>query len=185
MLGSTVSRFRDPQRLPGMDVTTTHRVIDSPLGELTLVAQNGALTGLYFADHVRRPGAGLLGRRVASGFDDAVGQLNAYFAGGQTGFDLLLAASGGPFERRVWTLLSTIPYGTTRSYADLAAELGDRRLAQAVGAANARNPLCVIVPCHRLVGSDGSLTGYAGGLDRKRSLLRLEERSAVEAGRLF
>jgi methylated-DNA-[protein]-cysteine S-methyltransferase len=168
-----------------MDATTTHRVIDSPLGELTLVARNRVLTGLYFADHARRPGPGLLGRRVTAGFDDAVRQLDEYFAGARTGFDMLLAPSGSSFERRVWTLVSTIPYGTTRAYADLAAELGDRRLAQAVGAANARNPLCVVVPCHRLVGSDGWLTGYAGGLDRKRSLLRLEERSAVEAGRLF
>jgi methylated-DNA-[protein]-cysteine S-methyltransferase len=166
-------------------MTATHTVIPSPLGELTLVAQAGALTGLYFADHRRRPDPGSFGPRTQEGFAAAGQQFEEYFAGERTGFDLPLAPRGDAFDRRVWELVATIPYGQTRAYADLARELGDPTLAQAVGAANGRNPLCVIVPCHRVVGSDGSLTGYAGGLHRKRFLLDLEEPAQARSGRLF
>jgi methylated-DNA-[protein]-cysteine S-methyltransferase len=166
------------------DTATRHTVVDSPLGALTLVAEGDALTGVYFEGHLRGPSPDALGSREDAGFEDARGQLEEYFAGRRQSFDLPLAPRGEPFQRRVWALLEQIPYGETRSYGQLARELGDPALAQAVGAANGRNPLSVIVPCHRVVGADGSLTGYAGGLERKRLLLDLEE-SAAGAGRLF
>src|SRR5262245_8967512 len=131
-----------------------HHVIESPLGDLTLVAEDGALTGLYFPDHRRRPDPRTFGRRTDLGFAAAVEQLNEYFAGERTRFDLPLVPCGDVFDRRVRELVAGIPYGRTRTYADLARELGEVGLAQAVGAANGRNPLCVIVPCHRVVGSD-------------------------------
>ncbi|WP_079132051.1 methylated-DNA--[protein]-cysteine S-methyltransferase [Streptomyces nanshensis] len=163
-----------------------HTVVDSPLGALTLVADGGALTGVYFEDHLRGPSPGALGPRDETGFDEARRQLAEYFAGERQRFDLPLAPRGEPFRQRVWALLRQIPYGETRSYGLLARELGDPALAQAVGSANGRNPLSVIVPCHRVVGADGSLTGYAGGLERKRFLLELEGAASVtRTARLF
>ncbi|QFU86913.1 methylated-DNA--[protein]-cysteine S-methyltransferase [Amycolatopsis sp. YIM 10] len=155
-----------------------HAVVDSPVGELTVVAEDGALTGVYFEQHRRRPPEAALGTRDDAAFDEVKRQLGEYFAGERTRFelsDLPPSPKGEPFQRRVWQLLTEIPYGETRSYGDLAHELGDVSLAQAVGAANGRNPLAVVVPCHRVIGADGALTGYAGGLDRKRFLLELEE----------
>ncbi|UCM91090.1 methylated-DNA--[protein]-cysteine S-methyltransferase [Streptomyces marincola] len=166
-------------------MATTHTVLDSPLGALTVVAADGALTGLYFEGHLRMPPAGSLGERDERGFEDARVQLAEYFAGRRTRFDLPLAPRGNAFQQRVWELLRGIPYGETRSYGALARELGDPGLAQAVGAANGRNPVSIVVPCHRVVGADGSLTGYAGGLDRKRFLLALEEPAHAKAARLF
>jgi methylated-DNA-[protein]-cysteine S-methyltransferase len=163
----------------------THTIVDSPLGDLTAAAEDGALTGLYFVDHRRRPAVKTLGARSDVGFEEARRQLGEYFTGERHEFDLPLAPAGDEFQQRVWRLLTQIPYGQTRSYGDLARRLGDPALAQAVGAANGRNPLCVIVPCHRVVGADGSLTGYAGGLERKRLLLSLEEPVRVTADRLF
>jgi methylated-DNA-[protein]-cysteine S-methyltransferase len=168
-----------------MDTSTVHTVIDSPLGELTAVATDGALTGLYFEGHRRKPDPATFGPRVDTGFEETTRQLREYFAGERTRFELALAPRGNEFELRVWDLLAQIPYGRTRSYGQLARELGDPGLAQEVGAANGRNPLCVIVPCHRVVGGDGSLTGYAGGLGRKRFLLELEEPAEARAARLF
>ncbi|MFB4194373.1 methylated-DNA--[protein]-cysteine S-methyltransferase [Streptomyces carpaticus] len=164
-----------------------HTVIDSPLGPLTAVAEeeSGALTGLYFTRHLRMPPPEELGRRVSTGFVAVRGQLAEYFSGERTRFDLPLAPRGNAFQLRVWRLLERIPYGQRRSYGQLARELGDVSLAQAVGSANARNPISVIVPCHRVVGADGSLTGYAGGLARKRFLLELEEPAEDRAARLF
>lgn len=157
-------------------MNVTHTVIGSPLGDLTVVARDGTVAGLYFDGQRRRPTPDALGERAESDlFDEARRQLDEYFAGGRHDFDLPLAPAGDEFDQRVWALLLAIPYGETRSYGDLARQLGDPSLAQAVGAANGRNPLCVLVPCHRVVGADGSLTGYAGGLDRKRFLLDLEE----------
>ena len=152
----------------------THTIIGSPLGELTLVAHDGVLAGVYFAEHVRRPHASTFGARDEAGFAAAIEQLGDYFRGDRTGFDLPLAPRGDAFQQRVWALLRRIPYGETRSYGQLARELGDPALARGVGAANGRNPLSVIVPCHRVVGADGALVGYAGGLERKRFLLDLE-----------
>ncbi len=166
-----------------MDVT--HVVMDSPLGPLTLVARDGALAGVYFAGQRNRPPPERLGRLAPAALAEPVRQVTEYFAGERTAFELDLALAQDDFGRRVWALASQIPYGQTRSYGDLAAELGHPRLAQDVGAANARNRLCVVVPCHRVVGAAGQLTGYAGGLARKRALLDLESGVRKPAGRLF
>lgn len=165
--------------------TRTYTVISSPLGGLTAVADEGVLSGLYFEEHRRGPTVEGRGTRSETGFDEVRRQLGEYFAGERRRFDLDLAPRGDAFKRRVWRLLEEIPYGETRSYGDLARQLGDPGLAQAVGAANGRNPLSVIVPCHRVVGADGGLVGYAGGLDRKRFLLDLEEPTGAKDARLF
>ena len=157
------------------EMTRAHTIVDSPIGELTLAAEGDALIGLYMAEHRRRPRTETFGVRTDAGFEVAAAQLAEYFAGGRREFDLELRPQGDPFQLEVWNLLRLIPYGETRSYGDLARELGNPSLAQAVGAANARNPLAVVVPCHRVVGAGGSLVGYAGGLHRKRFLLDLEE----------
>ncbi|MFJ2636479.1 methylated-DNA--[protein]-cysteine S-methyltransferase [Streptomyces sp. NPDC087422] len=163
----------------------THAVIASPVGDLTVVREGPALVGLYFEGHKRRPNETTFGERADESFDDVRHQLKEYFAGTRHTFDLELTPEGNAFQRRVWTLLTRIPYGETRSYGDLARQLGDISLSQAVGAANGLNPLSVIVPCHRVVAADGNLRGYAGGLARKRYLLELEEPDAASADRLF
>ncbi|MEV6642643.1 methylated-DNA--[protein]-cysteine S-methyltransferase [Amycolatopsis sp. NPDC051371] len=162
-----------------------HAVIASPIGPLTLVGDGEALAGLYFDGHLRTPRLTDLGPRDDDGFETAKQQLGEYFAGTRREFDLELAPRGSAFEKQVWALLTKIPYGETRTYGQLAAELGDPGAAQAVGNANGWNPISVIVPCHRVVGTSGGLTGYAGGLTRKRFLLGLEEPPADEVGRLF
>jgi methylated-DNA-[protein]-cysteine S-methyltransferase len=162
-----------------------HAVIASPIGPLTLVGDGEALAGLYFDGHLRTPRLTDLGPRDDDGFKTAKRQLGEYFAGTRREFDLELAPRGSAFEKQVWALLTKIPYGETRTYGQLAAELGDPGAAQAVGNANGWNPISVIVPCHRVVGTSGGLTGYAGGLTRKRFLLGLEEPPADEVGRLF
>ncbi|MBB5897270.1 methylated-DNA--[protein]-cysteine S-methyltransferase [Kutzneria kofuensis] len=161
-----------------------HTVTDSPVGSLTLVADGAALIGLYFDGHSRPPRVPV-GPRDDSGFDDAITQLGEYFAGTRTRFSLELAPRGSAFELAVWEQLLKIPYGETRTYRQLAVALGDPGGAQAVGNANGWNPISIIVPCHRVVGADGRLTGYAGGLSRKRFLLSLEEPPAEDLGRLF
>jgi methylated-DNA-[protein]-cysteine S-methyltransferase len=166
-------------------MSRTHAVMDSPLGELTLVGDDGALAGVYFAGQRNRPRPERLGRLAPPEFAEPVRQLGEYFAGRRTAFELVLDTHGDAFDRQVWALVAAIPYGQTRSYGELARELGDPRLAQQVGIANARNRLCIVVPCHRVVGADGKLTGYAGGLARKRALLELESMARVPAGRLF
>ncbi len=167
------------------DDETVYTVVDSPIGELTLVGDGEALTALYFADHARRPGPDTFGPRADGPFADAREQLAEYFAGERTAFDLPLAPRGNPFQRRVWQLLTAIPHGRTRTYGQLAAQLGDPGLARAVGAANGRNPISIVVPCHRVVGRDGSLTGYAGGLARKAYLLDLERPATAGPDTLF
>lgn len=181
---------KGPGTGPGEDTAGTggirHTVLGSPLGGLTVVADGEALTGVYFEGHQRGPSKDALGPRDDTGFDETRRQLEEYFAGERQRFDLPLAPRGEPFRQRVWALLRQIPYGETRSYGQLARELGDAALAQAVGSANGRNPLSVIVPCHRVVGADGSLTGFAGGLERKRFLLELEGAASVtRTARLF
>jgi methylated-DNA-[protein]-cysteine S-methyltransferase len=170
-------------------MSPTHVVVPSPIGELTVVAEGGAITYLLMDAAKYRPDDpevfGQPGDPTAEPFASAAAQLEAYFAGTLREFDLPLAPRGDDFHQRVWALLRAIPYGETRSYGDLARALGDRNLAQAVGSANGRNPIAVVVPCHRVIGADGSLVGYAGGLDRKRHLLALEEPQAGDAGRLF
>ena len=170
-------------------MTTRYTRIESALGELTLVADGDTLVGLYFPHHWYRPSEDTLGRLVDAGSDplfaEAAAQLDAYLAGRRTSFDIPIALAGDEFQQRVWALLTGIAYGETTTYGSLAAKLGDPTLAQKVGQAVGRNPLSVIVPCHRVVGKDGKLTGYAGGIARKRFLLALEEPALARAGRLF
>jgi methylated-DNA-[protein]-cysteine S-methyltransferase len=166
-----------------------HGRIVTELGELTLVAHGACLTGVYFPGHWPRPSASAYGRLVSVADDPVLNQarseLEEYLTGRRTSFDLPTRATGTPFQERVWALLSEIPFGTTTTYGALAEQLGERALAQEVGQAVGRNPLSIVVPCHRVVGSGGRLTGYAGGLDRKRRLLELEEPAALAAERLF
>lgn len=152
----------------------THTITPSPFGLLTLVNTDGVLSALYMEEHRHRPDPSTFGLRTEQGFEQVEAELAGYFAGEREHFTVPTAAPGTPFQHRVWTALRHIPYGQTRSYAQLAEDLGGRSLARAVGAANGRNPLSVIVPCHRLVGSDGRLTDYGGGLPAKRRLLELE-----------
>jgi methylated-DNA-[protein]-cysteine S-methyltransferase len=168
-------------------MTATHTSIDSPFGELTLVATGEVLSGLYFPGHWYMPAPDAFGLRSERGFEPAQRQLAEYFAGERTSFDLATAISGDEFQRRVWELIDRIPYGQTTTYGEMAGELGDPTLARKVGGAVGRNPLSVIVPCHRVVGKDGKLTGYAGGLERKRFLLELEAPAgaAGDESRLF
>jgi methylated-DNA-[protein]-cysteine S-methyltransferase len=166
-----------------------HTVIDSPLGELTLVAGGDNLTGVYFRHHWHPPTTEAMGRYVEPVTDDlfrrASEQLREYLAGDRTQFDLAVAVDGDSRQRRIWGLLADIGYGQTKTYSELAAELADGTTAYEVGQAVGRNPLSIVVPCHRVVGKDGTLTGYAGGLKRKRFLLDLEEPAPAASGRLF
>ncbi|GAA1138931.1 methylated-DNA--[protein]-cysteine S-methyltransferase [Ornithinicoccus hortensis] len=155
--------------------------VGSPIGTLTLVADGDRLAGVYMEAHRHAPPPEAWGPRVDPGqappvLRDTASQLSAYFAGELTHFDLPLAPAGTEFQQRVWSTLRTIPYGTTWSYAQLAERIGAPGAARAVGLANGRNPISIVVPCHRVVGADGSLTGYGGGVERKRTLLLLEER---------
>jgi methylated-DNA-[protein]-cysteine S-methyltransferase len=159
-------------------MNVNHTIANSPIGELTLVAVRGRLTGVYFPHHWYKPDPATFGPRTAVGFDEAKGQLAEYFAGDRTRFELPLEPAGDTFSSRVWRSIEQIPYGQTVTYGDLARELGGQATPKEVGAAVGRNPLSVIVPCHRVVGKDGRLTGYAGGLSRKRFLLDLEKASA-------
>ncbi|MFD8302744.1 methylated-DNA--[protein]-cysteine S-methyltransferase [Streptomyces sp. NPDC059690] len=156
-----------------------HTVTDSPYGPLTLVAEDGTLCGLYMTDQRHRPPQETFGDRDDTLFDEARQQLKAYFAGELKEFTLQLHLHGTPFQRIVWDQLRRIPYGETRSYGELADALGNPGASRAVGLANGKNPIGIIVPCHRVVGADGSLTGYGGGLPRKRRLLDFERGSAL------
>lgn len=170
-------------------MNTRHAVIDSPLGELTLVAEDDTLTGVYFRHHWYRPAEGTLGPRVEAESDDlfaaARTQLTDFLSGTKIAFDLPITMRGDERQHRVWKMLTAIPYGDTVTYGELAAALADGTTAQEVGQAVGRNPLSIIVPCHRVVGKNGQLTGYAGGLARKQFLLELEEPVEAKAARLF
>ena len=157
-----------------MNPVKQHTVIDSPYGALTLVAEDGALCGLYMTDQRHRPPEETFGARDARPFAEAEEQLEAYFAGELKDFTLDLRLNGTPFQRTVWDRLRKIPYGETRTYGDLAAALGNPAASRAVGLANGRNPIGIVVPCHRVIGASGGLTGYGGGLERKRRLLDFE-----------
>ena len=157
-------------------MTIRHTMVDSPVGVLTLVAEGEALTGLYFDGRAPRLAGPAAGAGRERGFEAAREQLAEYFAGERQEFDLPLAPEGTAFQHRVWALLRAIPYGETRTYGGLAREPGNPGLAREVGSANGRNPLPIIVPCHRVIGAGGKLVGYGGGLDRKRFLLDLELR---------
>jgi methylated-DNA-[protein]-cysteine S-methyltransferase len=164
------------KRKETMDTLRTHTVIDSPIGPLTIVATNGVLSGLYMVKQRHLPAEETFGDRDpdAGVFAETARQLKEYFAGQRRVFDLPVAFHGTPFQQRVWAALREIPYGETVSYGRLAEELGRPTAARAVGLANGKNPISVIVPCHRVVGSTGDLTGYGGGLERKRYLLDFE-----------
>lgn len=163
------------------DLARTTIVVSSPVGPLTLTAEGDALVEVDLAASPA-PLTGVAdAATVANGpalvppvLAEATRQLDAYFAGKLREFDLPLLARGTPFQRTVWNALREIPYGETVSYADVARRVGRPSAVRAVGAANGRNPLAIVVPCHRVIGSDGSLTGYAGGLEMKRALLTLE-----------
>ena len=166
-----------------------HGVIETAVGELTLVADGEDLTGLYFPGHWHLPEASAFGERVDGAGDPVFGQtkaeLDAFLAGERRTFEMPTRTRGNAFSEKVWALLREIPYGQTTTYGALAERLGDRRLAQRVGQAVGHNPISIVIPCHRVVGADGSLTGYAGGLERKRFLLELEEPADVASARLF
>jgi methylated-DNA-[protein]-cysteine S-methyltransferase len=157
-----------------------YRYLDSPLGRILLTADGASLDGLYFVGQkyqavVRSDWTE--DRRCAL-FAQVEVQLAEYFAGARTRFDLPIAPAGTSFQNSVWRALGTIPCGTTSTYGALAESLGAPRSVRAAAAAVGRNPISIIVPCHRVIGRDGSLTGYAGGLDRKRALLALEAAGA-------
>ncbi|MFD9589734.1 methylated-DNA--[protein]-cysteine S-methyltransferase [Streptomyces sp. NPDC059980] len=156
-----------------------HMVIDSPYGPLTLVADDGVLCGLYMVGQRHRPQEETFGERDDTLFDEVTEQLDAYFAGELKEFTVELRLAGTPFQRSVWDRLRQIPYGETRSYGELAEALGSLGASRAVGLANGKNPVGIIVPCHRVVGASGGLTGYGGGLDRKQRLLDFESGAAL------
>ena len=168
--------------MPPTDPALVHAEIPSPLGPLTLVADTsrepGALTGVYLANQAHRPAANALGSAVSLAdvpvLEQASVQLTEFFDATRRRFDLPLAPVGPEFSQRTWALLREIPYGQTTTYGALAAQLGNKNLARRVGQVVGRNPISIIVPCHRVVAANGAITGYAGGLDNKKWLLDFE-----------
>lgn len=156
-----------------------HAVIDSPIGDLTLVRDDEGLTGLYFPGHWTHPDEAAFGPRVDpaddTGFGPAIAQLAEYFTGQRRTFDLPLTPHGTATAQRVWKLLCEIPYGQTTTYGTLAQQVGGVISPRAIGGFVGHNPLSIFIPCHRVLGASGDLTGYAGGLSRKRHLLELEQ----------
>ena len=148
--------------------------IDSPIGELLLLGDGEELHGLYMQNGRKPARIAPQWQRSAAPFAEVLAQLREYFAGERVAFDVPLAMHGSGFELKVWRALVGNPYGETASYGEIAARVGQPSAARAVGLANGRNPIAVIVPCHRVIGADGTLTGYGGGLERKRLLLELE-----------
>jgi methylated-DNA-[protein]-cysteine S-methyltransferase len=156
-------------------LTTYWTIFDSPVDELLLTSNGTALTRLLFSPFTVDPS---WSEQPCAVLDETVAQLSDYFAGKRTDFDLPLEPAGTPFQLSVWQQLREIPYAETINYGQLALRIGNRNASRAVGLANGRNPISIIVPCHRVIGANGSLTGYGGGLDRKRELLDLERRTA-------
>ena len=157
-----------------------YTTLESPIGEILLAGDGRALRGLYMPPHRHAPtpdDGGWI--RNDDAFGVARGQLEEYFAGDRVEFDLELDPAGTPWQRCVWAALRDIPHGETRSYGEIARALGAPGASRAVGHANGRNPISIVVPCHRVVGSDGRLTGYGGGVERKAALLALERREAA------
>jgi methylated-DNA-[protein]-cysteine S-methyltransferase len=152
-----------------------HWTIDTTLGDLTVVRDIEGLRGIYFPHHWYRPAQETFGPSIDRGFDETAQQLREYLAGDRQHFELPLQRTpADPLHTTVWELLSEIPYGSTTTYGELAQRIGQGVNAQQIGGAVGRNPLSIVVPCHRVIGSNGKLTGYAGGLPRKRHLLDLE-----------
>lgn len=158
-----------------VDMATAYCHIDTPFSRIRLVGEPGVLTGLYLADHERCPAPDPSWREHPALFDHARRQLDEYFEGRRTAFDVPLRLDGTPFQVQVWSALLDIPYGETIGYGELARRVGRPTASRAVGAANGRNPISIIVPCHRVIGADGSLTGYGWGTDRKAWLLAHEQ----------
>ncbi len=152
-----------------------HTFMSSPLGNILLTADDHGLTGINFQNgtEAKKPPRGSV--ESAAPFEEAERQIGAYFRGALKRFNLPLSPSGTPFQRSVWNALCDIPYGETISYGELAKRIGKPTACRAVGAANGRNPLPIVVPCHRVIGSDGRLTGYNGGIHLKEYLLKLEK----------
>jgi len=158
---------------------TYHTIMPSPLGNILLTADERGLTGINFQDGQGAKNPPRSSVEAMAPFKEAVAQISAYFRGKRRSFDLPLSPAGTAFQRRVWDALREIPYGRTVSYGDLAKRLGKPTASRAVGAANGRNPLPIVVPCHRVIGSDGRLTGYYGGTHLKEFLLNLEGSTAA------
>lgn len=166
---------RRSQRAPSEPASPTYYdVVPSPIGDLYLTARNGAITGLHMGQPRGGDATVSSWTRDARMLAAARAQLEAYLGGELTAFDLALSSAGTPFQEQVWAELRKVPYGETISYAELAIRIGNPKAMRAVGAANGRNPIAIIVPCHRVIGANGSMTGFGGGIDRKVWLLKLE-----------
>ena len=161
--------------------TVISSALDSPIGRITVAGDGEVITNVRMVGQSHPPADQGEWRFEPEAFPEALGQLEAYFDGRLTRFDVPLRLEGTEFQRRVWDALLQIPYGETASYGEIAARIGAPGAARAVGLANGRNPVGIIVPCHRVIGSDGSLTGYGGGLDRKLTLLQLERDHVSDA----
>lgn len=149
-------------------------LLESPLGRFLITSNGESITGLYLENHKGGPAPQVGWHRDHSQFSETRRQLDAYFSGELVAFELPLAPEGTPFQLRVWEELQRIPYGSTISYGELARNIGNPNASRAVGAANGRNPISIIIPCHRVIGSNANLTGYAGGIERKKMLLEME-----------
>lgn len=179
MTPSPQSAISSPPSVDQREPTTTFRVIDSPIGPLTIAGRDGAVTHLIMEEQSHPPLTRHTWTADPNGFEKAVEQLRAYFAGARHTFDVPIALDGTDFQRQVWRALGDIPYGETRTYGQIAESIGRSGASRAVGLANGRNPISIIVPCHRVIGASGDLTGYGGGIDRKRALLELERDHAT------
>ncbi|MBN8867184.1 MAG: methylated-DNA--[protein]-cysteine S-methyltransferase [Solirubrobacterales bacterium] len=170
-------------------MNTRHAKLSNHFGEMTIVATDEAITGLYFPGHWTRPDRSGFGSEIAVADDPlfslADAELKSYAAGELSEFTAPVKTEGDEFQERIWRLLAEIPYGETTTYGALAAEVGVPAQARRVGAAVGHNPISILIPCHRVIAADGSLTGYAGGLELKRQLLTMEAPSGAEAGKLF
>jgi len=169
--------MRDDMK-PKMGTKMLYRCIESPLGELLLTGDTQFLFGVYIRNQKHTPAIDWDSLSDDDAFANAVFQLNQYFSGERIQFDVPIAAAGTEFQKRVWKGLCQIPYGKTCGYGELARELGNPNASRAVGMANGRNPISIIVPCHRVIGANGALTGYGGGLTAKKWLLDHEARHA-------
>ena len=162
-------------------MTTYYTYVNSPIGSLLLAGDGERLHMLRFPEGKRPQETEPGWIENSSKFKKEISQLRAYFAGESKQFELSLAPRGTEFQRKVWSALQSIPYGETRSYGELASQVGNGKASRAVGAANGQNPIPVIIPCHRVIGSDGSLTGFGGGLETKQRLLALEQGHSAAA----
>lgn len=158
-----------------MNTKTTYTITPSPIGAILLARNEKGISHISFQDGEDALIPAPDWQRDDTAFTDAITQLDAYFAGELQEFDLPLAPEGTPFQQSVWRMLQTIPYGHTSTYGELAAEIGQPNASRAVGAANGRNPIPIVIPCHRVIGANGKLTGFSGGLHIKEALLSLEK----------